>query len=602
MEHPSEPRCVAVIASRTANATHVCYITPTPPVVDLYFQCSSPSFVSHPQVSAVYPNGLSETLKVSPTFVVYYCKSLVARASPHSAGDSNCLSETPPYLFAMKNITPLLVSSAACVAAAYAQTTPSESGYHYTPAWSSWAPVTIYTTITESTTIYTPLPTTIYVTLSSTTTTSTTATATTTTTTERDVTIIESFTTTKPVTATEIIEEIITSEVEPLTITLCTSRDTNPTYTAAIIPLPSDYTWGCPPGYLCKPVQEDCNFEVGLPSEGYYCAPDECIAVTPLPTPQLWNPNIYGNASPATDPNLKFNVVDHYFNMNPRDYGLSYDIFAGTEVITYTSTTTILEAPTQAVRARQAQTSVPAACYPWCNNCLLEAQAVGKTPALCVPGSPFEIDVNDCEQCIAYHKSDSTGSFVQIAPQFQQFINYCAQISSTTVVSTPTSTHTNTPIPVVQTSSVRRPPSSSSTVTATLTVAGPTTATIGAQSTPITSTTPSTWTTTLTLTLSGPTNISISAYTPDTTHYKTSTLTSTMTLEGPTTITFTDGSPLPTSQVSSSKAIGAESSTSSTTAPPTTFSGSAVPAIRPSGIWTSIFSVIGSMLACAFWI
>jgi hypothetical protein len=512
----------------------------------------------------------------------------------------------------MKNIAPLLVSSAACVAAVYAQNPASDSGYHYTPAWSSWAPVTVYATITESTTIYTPLPTTIYITLSSTTTTSTTATATTTTTTttEKDVTIIESFTTTKPVTATEIIGEIITSEVEQITVTLCTSRDTNPTYTAAIIPLPSDYTWGCPPGYLCKPKQENCNFEVGLPSEGYYCAPDECIAITPLPMPQLWNPNIYGNASPATDPGLKFDVVDDYFNMNPRDYGLSYDIFVATEVITYTSTTTILEAPTQAVRARQAQTSVPAACYPWCNNCLLEAQAVGKTPALCVPGSAFEIDVNDCEQCIAYHKSDSTGTFVQIAPQFQQFINYCAQISSTTVVSTATSTHTNIPIPIVQTSStvatVRsssalRPPSSSSTVTATLTVAGPTTATIGAQSTPITSTTPSTWTTTLTLTLSGPTNISISAHTSDTTHYRTSTLTSVMTLEGPMTITF-NGSPLPASQVSSSKAIGVGSSTSSASAPPATFSGSAVPAARPSGIWTSIFSVIGSTLACVLWI
>jgi hypothetical protein len=418
--------------------------------------------------------------------------------------------EIPSYLFAMKNIAPLLVSSAVCIAATNAGSPSPESGCHYTPAWSPWAPVTVYATITESTTIYAPLPTTVYVTLSSTTSTTTTI--------EKDVTIIESFTTTESVTATEIIEEIITSKVEQATITLCTSRDINPTYTAAIIPLPSDYTWGCPPGYLCKPKQEYCNFEVGLPSESYYCAPDECIPVTPLPAPQLWNPTIYGNASPATDPSLKYDAVDHYFNMNPRDYGLSYDIFVATEVITYTSTTTIIEAPTPAVRARQAQTSVPAACYPWCNNCLLEAQAVGKSPALCVPGSAFEIDMNDCQQCIAYHKSDSTGTFVQIAPQFQQFINYCAQISSTTVVSIATNTYTSTPIPIIQTSSSK------------------------------TLTTPST-----------------------------------------------------------SKSVYLTSSTaviipSSTTAPPATFSGSAVPTIRPSGIWTSIFSTIGSMLACVFWI
>jgi hypothetical protein len=495
----------------------------------------------------------------------------------------------------MKRITPLLLSGAACIAAVQAQGPSPNSEYQYTPGWSSWAPVTVYATVTESTTIYTPVPTTIYVTLSTTTTTSTTATATT--------------ITTKPVTATEIIEEIITSTVEQITITLCTSRDTNPTYTAAILPLPSDYTWGCPPGYLCKPKQENCNFEVGLPSESYYCSPDECIPVTPLPPPQLWNADIYGNNSPATDPSIKFDVVGSYFDMNPEDYGLSYQIFVETQVITYTYTTTILEAPTQVVRARQAETSVPAACYPWCNNCLLEAQSVGKTPALCVSGSDFEVDVTDCEQCIAYHKSDSSGTFVQIAPQFQQFISYCAQLSSTTIVSTATSTHISTPLPVVQTSSSKPSTSltsstvlvlpSSSTVTATLTVAGPTTATVGAQSTHITSTTitpvtPSTWTTTLTFTLSGPTNISIGAYTPDTTHYRTSTLTSTMTLEGPTTITF-NGSALPTSVI-------AGSSASSASAPPATFSGSAAPTIRQSGIWTSIFSVLGSMIACLFWI
>lgn len=543
----------------------------------------------------------------------------------------------------MKHITPL-ISGAAYIAAAHAQGSSPTSDYQYTPEWSSWAPVTVYATVTESTTttIYTPVPTTIYVTINSTTTTSTTTTATVTTpttttaTTEKDVTIIEAFTTTTPttttklVTATEIIEEIITSKTEQLTITLCTSRDTNPTYTAAILPLPSDYTWGCPPGYLCKPLQEKCNFEAGLPSESYYCSPDECIPAPALPAPQLWNADIYGNASPANDPNLRWNAVGSYFEMNPGDFGLSYDIFVEEQVIAYTYTTTIFEAPTPVVRVRQAETSVPPACYPWCNDCLLEAQAVGKTPALCTRGSAFEVDLSDCEQCIAYHKSDSTGTFVQIAPQFQQFINYCAQISSSTVVSTATSTYTATPIPAVKTSSIKTltstpppapltstsltsssvskaPSPSSSTVTATLTVAGPTTATVGAASTPISSTTvtpsiPSTWTTTLTLTLSGPTNISIGAYTPHTTHYKTSTLTSTMTLAGPSTITYGGGSALPSSAVSSGKGSAPGGSTSSTTATVSTFSGSAVPIIRPNRIWTSIFSVLGSMLACLFWI
>jgi hypothetical protein len=35
--------------------------------------------------------------------------------------------------------------------------------------------------------------------------------------------------------------------------------------------LPDDYTWGCAPGYLCKPRhtgdRSECNVEAGLPTE-----------------------------------------------------------------------------------------------------------------------------------------------------------------------------------------------------------------------------------------------------------------------------------------------------------------------------------------------
>lgn len=59
-------------------------------------------------------------------------------------------------------------------------------------------------------------------------------------------------------------------------IVTCSSRTVNPTYTASI-PLPDDYTWGCPPGYLCKPPQINCNFEQNPLADTYYCSPDECL-------------------------------------------------------------------------------------------------------------------------------------------------------------------------------------------------------------------------------------------------------------------------------------------------------------------------------------
>lgn len=200
--------------------------------------------------------------------------------------------------------------------------------------------------------------------------------------------------------------------------------------------------WGCPPGWLCRPTRENCNFEAGIPDPGFLCPPDLCIPAEALPVPlATWDDTIYGNSTPAQNPGLTIQALDDYFNMNPSDFGLSYEVFVIEETITLTSTT--VRPPSPTVGARQAQTSVPGACFPWCNNCLLEAQANGKTPALCVPGSAFETSLEQCEQCIEVHKSDSSGGFVQIAPQFQQFLDYCDQFSTIVVTTSVTATTTN---------------------------------------------------------------------------------------------------------------------------------------------------------------
>ena len=210
------------------------------------------------------------------------------------------------------------------------------------------------------------------------------------------------------------------------------------------------FRWGCPPGWLCKPVQVDCNWEAGIPDRNFYCSPDECILAealaAKLPT---WDPDFYGNSTPATNPALKIDSIDDFFFMDPENFGLTYEVFVVTKVYTLMTTIYLPPGPTVAPRkartvaARQGQTSIPGPCYPWCNNCLLEAQSNGKTSKLCVPGSAYEVSLNQCEQCITYHKDDSSGSFVDIAPQFQQFIDYCDQFTTVVVTTLETATITN---------------------------------------------------------------------------------------------------------------------------------------------------------------
>src|SRR5437763_105485 len=106
----------------------------------------------------------------------------------------------------------------------------------------------------------------------------------------------------------------------PITVTAsltglvtCPSRTVNPTYTTST-QLPSNYTWGCPPGYLCKPPQIDCNFEQNPPADTYYCSPDECVPAPPVPTP----------TGPGCGP---YPTAGGYFNFDPELFGLSFSIF-----------------------------------------------------------------------------------------------------------------------------------------------------------------------------------------------------------------------------------------------------------------------------------
>lgn len=373
-------------------------------------------------------------------------------------------------------------------------------------------------------------------------------------------------------------------------------------------------------------MQENCNFEAGIPEDYFYCSPNECIPADVLPAalPNTWNTDIYGNNTPLTDPSLRYDAIDSFFNMDPQGFGLTYEIFVVNEVFTLTST--FLEQPTPTVAARQAQTSVPGACYPWCNNCLLEAQSNGKNSKLCLPGSAFETSLSQCEQCISVHKSDSAASFVQIAPQFQQFLDYCEQYATVVVTTSVTSTATNaagTAVTVISSalSTTVTPTSLASTSTS----YGPVTSvtTVATTATPVpatTTTTPTPTTTSYTTTQSGTVTTSTTSYTPTTipaSEWSQITIilpwgtNSTTTIYGSTLPTgaatlvlpaeFYASSPTNTAVASvSGSGSGSGNGTGTSTAPVSTFTGAASSTKVPSvGIyWSTI--LVGLVVPCLF--
>lgn len=140
-------------------------------------------------------------------------------------------------------------------------------------------------------------------------------------------------------------------------ITTCPTRIINPTYTPAQ-PLPSNYLWGCPPGKLCHPKRENCNFEQNLPADTYICAPEECLPVADLP-PLGKLEDYLGSVN---DSCAWITPIDDYFNLNPLLFGLDFDIFniygqpkctPAPPVTVTTVTATCASAPTWSVWSSQ---------------------------------------------------------------------------------------------------------------------------------------------------------------------------------------------------------------------------------------------------------
>ncbi|KAG8162052.1 hypothetical protein KVR01_007817 [Diaporthe batatas] len=72
--------------------------------------------------------------------------------------------------------------------------------------------------------------------------------------------------------------------------------------------------------------------------------------------------------------------------------------------------------------------TIPAVCFDACNNANLEAQARGKVPSLCDPGSAFLQYLEDCNKCIDQNGGESAA---YVSESFAQYLNFCSASSAT---------------------------------------------------------------------------------------------------------------------------------------------------------------------------
>ncbi|KAH8684490.1 hypothetical protein BGZ60DRAFT_166997 [Tricladium varicosporioides] len=82
-------------------------------------------------------------------------------------------------------------------------------------------------------------------------------------------------------------------------------------------------------------------------------------------------------------------------------------------------------------------TVVPAICYN-SYNAYIEAQKLGKSPALCAVNSTFQLNYANCTQCITANSNSTVQSLQSyINPQFESIISFCTTSSVTNSSSSP---------------------------------------------------------------------------------------------------------------------------------------------------------------------
>jgi hypothetical protein len=70
------------------------------------------------------------------------------------------------------------------------------------------------------------------------------------------------------------------------------------------------------------------------------------------------------------------------------------------------------------------------------DNAYIEAQKVGKSPALCAAGSTFLTDLNQCQNCVISNSNSTTVSLTTYTdPEFDPFIDFCASQANASATS-----------------------------------------------------------------------------------------------------------------------------------------------------------------------
>ncbi|KAH2549140.1 hypothetical protein KXW97_008990 [Aspergillus fumigatus] len=244
----------------------------------------------------------------------------------------------------------------------------------------------------------------------------------------QSTTIFDTVTLTEPAASTAQSGNTVTVPTTTTTLFICPTLSINPTYTP-VAPLPRNYTWGCPPGYLCKTkhtgADAGCNIEASMPAESYVCSPDECIKSSPFIHDQYW-----GTPVESSEIRSSYNISKDYFNLDPEIFGLNYSIFRIPDLKPGDDHYYIRSSRRtwSKLLARQSigVSTVPGACYDECNDAALEVESTGKTPDICNAGSAFNVSLGQCEKCCNTHKTATSASFEQkVLPNFQQFLNFC---------------------------------------------------------------------------------------------------------------------------------------------------------------------------------
>ncbi|RDW72939.1 hypothetical protein BP6252_06846 [Coleophoma cylindrospora] len=104
-------------------------------------------------------------------------------------------------------------------------------------------------------------------------------------------------------------------------------------------------------------------------------------------------------------------------------------------------------------KSKRQISAVPAMCYNECNNCYIEAQKTGKSPALCDAGSAFKQDYGACQQCVSFHSQGTQRVLTgRVMTEFQQFLGYCDGLVAQAQVASPAQVGSSTSSSVAPTS------------------------------------------------------------------------------------------------------------------------------------------------------